>query len=375
MRWLVPAIALLLTACGGQQTATPTFIAEGNPPLLSDWGMMVSDGRSLTLSDGVLAYDLNTPLFSDYAHKQRTIWMPDGVTATYREGEVLDFPVGTVITKTFYYPRGEAGDEVRMTTTQAEGWRPDGLDLANIRLIETRILVHREAGWLALPYIWNTDQTEAVLQRAGDLQHLTLVSEDGSRQPLPYAVPNANQCAGCHAVNNTTRLIQPIGPAPRHINREFAYAGGSRNQLTALVEAGYLDRHPALDGAPQAAVYTDPGQSLDDRARSYLDINCAHCHNPVGPADTSGLHLNADAPVGPNLGLCKLPIAAGGGTGGRRFGIQPGHPEESILVYRLEITDPGSLMPELGRSVRHEEGIALITDWIARMDAQCHSAG
>jgi len=375
MRWLTMAFALLLAACGGQQTATPTFIAEGNPPILSDWGMMVSDGRSLTLSEGVLAYDLNTPLFSDYAHKQRTIWMPDGVTATYREGDILDFPVGTVITKTFYYPRGDAADEVRLTTATATGWRPDGLDLSDIRLVETRILVHRESGWIALPYVWNEDQTEAVLQRAGDLQHLTLVSEDGSRQPLPYAVPNANQCAGCHAINNTTRQIQPIGPAARHINRAYAYATGAQNQLTAMVEAGYLEDHPALDAAPQAAVYTDLSAPLDDRARSYLDINCAHCHNPVGPADTSGLHLNADAPVGPNLGLCKLPIAAGGGTGGRRFSIQPGQPDESILVYRMEINDPGSMMPELGRSVRHEEGIALITDWIAQMEARCHQAG
>ena len=375
MRGLVTAFALLLAACGSQQSATPAFIAEGNPPLLSDWGMMVSNGRSLILSEGVLPYDLNTPLFSDYAHKQRTIWMPDGVAATYREGEVLDFPVGTVITKTFYYPRGEAADEVRLTTGPVDGWRPDGLDLSDIRLVETRILVHREHGWVALPYVWNETQTDAVLQRAGDLQHLALVGEDGSRQPLPYAVPNANQCAGCHAVNNTTRQIQPIGPAVRHINRDYAYEDGPQNQLAAMVEAGMLDSHPALDLAPRAAVYTDPAQPLDDRARSYLDINCAHCHNPVGPADTSGLHLNADAPVGPNLGLCKLPIAAGGGTGGRRFSIQPGHPEESILVYRLEITDPGSMMPELGRSVRHEDGIALITDWIAQMETRCQTAG
>ncbi|MAK64104.1 MAG: hypothetical protein CMF75_05075 [Maricaulis sp.] len=375
MRWLPALCALLLVACGGQQTARPSFIAEGNPPALSDWGMMISNGRTLTLSEGVLPYDLNTPLFSDYAHKQRTIWMPDGVAAGYREGEVLDFPVGTVITKTFYYPRGEAADEVLQTTTQAPGWRADGLDLADIRLVETRVLVHRETGWVALPYIWNEAQTDAVLQRAGDLQHLTLVSEDGGRQPLPYAVPNANQCAGCHAINNTTRQIQPIGPAARHINRDYAYAAGSQNQLVALSEAGYLEGLPAIEQAPQAAVYTDTAAALNDRARSYLDINCAHCHNPVGPADTSGLHLNADAPEGPNLGLCKLPIAAGGGTGGRRFGIQPGHPEESILVYRLEITDPGSLMPELGRSVRHEEGIALITEWIARMETQCRTAG
>ncbi|WP_238934701.1 SO2930 family diheme c-type cytochrome [Maricaulis parjimensis] len=375
MRFGLIALSLLLAACGGPRTATPSFIAEGNPPLLSDWGMMVSDGASLTLSEGVLPYDLNTPLFSDYAHKQRTIWMPEGVSAEYREGDVLDFPVGTVITKTFYYPRGETPGEVLQTTSRAPGWRPDGLDLADIHLVETRVLVHRETGWLALPYVWNDAQTDAELRRAGDLQHFTLVSEDGERQALPYAVPNANQCAGCHAINNTTRQIQPIGPAARHINRDYDYGTGTQNQLIALVNAGYLDGHPDLADTPQAAVYTDPDAPLNDRARSYLDINCAHCHNPVGPADTSGLHLNADAPEGPNLGLCKLPIAAGGGTGGRRFGIQPGHPEESILVYRLEINDPGSMMPELGRSVRHEEGIALITDWIARMETQCGSDG
>lgn len=375
VRISVLVLALLVAACGGRETATPRFIETGNPALLSEWGMMASDGRELVLSEGVVPYDLNTPLFSDYAHKQRTVWMPEGVSAGYRENDVLDFPVGTVITKTFYYPRAGTRSEVAGTLAQAAGWRPDGLDLADIRLVETRILVHRETGWIALPYVWNADQTEAELRRAGEIQHLTLVTDDGRRQDFAYAVPNANQCAGCHAINNTTRQIQPIGPAPRHINRDYGYAGGPRNQLARLVDAGYLDDWPGETDTPRASDYLDADMPLDARARDYLDINCAHCHNPSGPADTSGLHLQHDAPTGPNLGLCKLPIAAGGGTGGRRFGIMPGRPDESILLYRMETNDPGNMMPELGRAVRHEEGIALIREWISGLDGECRRQG
>jgi len=371
LRFSVLCLALLAAACGGREAAAPRFIETGNPALLSEWGMMASNGRRLVLSEGVLPYDLNTPLFSDYAHKQRTIWMPEGVSAGYRENAVLDFPVGTVITKTFYYPSAGTHSEVARTLDRAGGWQADGLDLGEIRLVETRILVHRETGWVALPYVWNAEQTEAELRRAGEIEHLTLVGPDGRREDFAYAVPNANQCAGCHAVNNTTRQIQPIGPAPRHINRDYAYAGGTRNQLAALTNAGYLGDWPGAADTPRASDYLNADQPLDTRARDYLDINCAHCHNPSGPADTSGLHLQHDAPAGPNLGLCKLPIAAGGGTGGRRFGIMPGAADESILLYRMETNDPGAMMPELGRAIRHEEGIALIREWISQMEAGC----
>ena len=112
-------------------------------------------------------------------------------------------------------------------------------------------------------------------------------------------------------------------------------------------------------------------ETLDARARSYLDINCSHCHNKVGPADTSGLLLEPDSPFGPSLGLCKLPIAAGTGTGDRKFGIVPGKPDESIFTYRMESTNPAVMMPELGRSLAHREGVELIAEWIAEMDGAC----
>jgi len=105
MRLLTCLAVLILAACGGK-TASPTFYETDNPALLSEWGVVNIKGSELRLGDGVLPYSLNTPLFTDYAHKLRTIWMPKG-SAQYREGDVLDFPVGTVISKTFYYPAVE----------------------------------------------------------------------------------------------------------------------------------------------------------------------------------------------------------------------------------------------------------------------------
>jgi hypothetical protein len=71
------------------------------------------------------------------------------------------------------------------------------------------------------------------------------------------------------------------------------------------------------------------------------------------------------------LGRCKLPIAAGKGTGDRRHDIVPGQPDASILSYRMVSEDPAAMMPELGRSVVHDEGVQLIRDWIAAMQGGC----
>ncbi|MFN2099902.1 SO2930 family diheme c-type cytochrome [Altererythrobacter sp. MF3-039] len=367
--------ALLLASCsqsGGDavQTASsePVFHAEGNPERLSDWNLLrVSDG-ALSLNDRVTAYDLNSSLFTDYAHKLRTVWLPEGQSANYAARETFDFPVGTVISKTFYYPVGD-GDLLKEDDRTAERLK-DGFVLSDVQLIETRLLIHREEGWVALPYVWNEEQTDAVLKRTGDAQRLRMASGD-SAQDFNYIVPNANQCAGCHATNATTKKIEPIGPKARHLNKAFAYRDGAQNQLAAWTTAGLLSGAPDAGEAPRAAVWSDGSASLDERARAYLDINCAHCHNRVGPADTSGLLLEHDAPVAQSLGLCKLPIAAGKGTGGRLYGIVPGKPDESIFHFRMESTDPSIMMPELGRSLAHTEGVALIDQWISEMPGAC----
>jgi uncharacterized repeat protein (TIGR03806 family) len=341
------------------------------PERLSDWNVVyVADGR-LRLNARVEPYTLDSPLFTDYAHKLRTVWMPEGQAARYKPVDTLDFTLGTIISKTFYYPVPEGGRGGDVVLRSADtGPEPDGgLTLDKVRLVETRLLVRREAGWVALPYVWNAEQTEAKLMRGGELLPLTLLAADGSKAQVDYAVPDANQCAGCHGTDLKSKAIFPIGPKARHLNRDFAYPGGSANQLAHWQKIGYLTGVPAGE-LPKNPSWDDPAAPLDARARSYLDINCGHCHSQTGAARTSGMWLDATTRDLLRLGRCKLPIAAGQGTGNRPWDVAPGEPDESILPYRMESVDPGVMMPELGRSIVHAEGVKLIRDWIAAMPAQ-----
>jgi len=368
------ACTLALSACT-QDPANVNFIKSGNPEHLSDWHLMVITGGRMTLNTGVVPYDLNTPLFTDYAQKLRTVWMPKGQSAVYKADETFAFPVGTIISKTFYYPKvaGNSNAKAVLATYDSSIVGGDKLDLANVKLVETRLLVRREDGWIALPYVWNADQTDAVLARTGDQIPLDVIHEDKKHAPLTYVVPNVNQCASCHVADVKSRQFQPIGPKARHLNRDYTYDGVKANQIDYLVRIGYLTGAPAnaASSAPHNANWRDTSQSLDSRARAYLDINCAHCHNDKGAANTTALHLNTGAPADLHLGLCKPPVAAGAGTGGRGYGIMPGKPDDSIMLYRLSTAETGVMMPELGRGSVHKEGVKLIRDWIKQMKPGC----
>lgn len=366
--------ALLLAACGGAPRAV-TFHPEGNPEKLSDWGLFtVADGRIVPHA-GMVTYELNSPLFSDYAQKWRTIWMPKGAHAIYDPDKWFDFPVGTIVTKTFYYSTPasatspQTSDDVLKVTPASYQTGVGGLNLSHVRLVETRLLVKREGGWVAFPYVWNADGTDATLERTGANVPLTLV-DGGQKTALDYTVPNQNQCAGCHAQDYRTRAIDPIGLKARHLNRDFPGEGGEINQLRRLVALGYLS------GVPGSAVARN-ADWLDDRAgtaaqaRAYLDINCSHCHNREGAARTSGLWLDAKTVDPRVLGMCKPPVAAGRGTGDRPFDVVPGQPDRSILPYRLASTDPGVMMPEVGRTVEHKEGVDLVLSYIMTLKGAC----
>lgn len=361
-------LCFLLTACSAD--VKPAYHPDENPQRLSDWGMVLERDGFLFVNEGVLPYDLATPLFSDYALKLRTVWMPDGTQITYDPNTPFEFPVGTVVTKTFFYPRMNVEWDGVVTVGVAPSLSQMSLPLSKYQLMETRLLVRRKTGWDALAYVWNEEQTGAALKRTGDIKPITLVRNDGEREDFAYLVPNVNQCAACHATNATTKAVQPIGLKARHLNKRSSYSHGL-NQLDHWIAAGLLTGDFSNAGpAPKNANWRDESATLDARARAYLDINCSHCHNPVGPADTSGLNLEPDA-SGPALGRCKSPIAAGGGTGGRPYGLSPGAPDQSITLFRMETTDPGAMMPELGRAVAHDEGVALIAEWIANMDGAC----
>ena len=369
---LALAAALLAALAGCSRAPVPvSFIAEGRPEHLSEWHVLNVSGGRLFPNTGVLPYDLITPLFSDYAHKLRTVWMPAGVSAKYSADQAFDFPVGTILSKTFYYPRA-SGEAVLRTYDAEPGAPAAGLDLSRVRLVETRLLVRRADGWTVLPYVWNAEQSEAELQRTGDEKALDLVDAQGHGEKFTYVVPNENQCASCHVTNLKSGVFTPLGPKARNLNRTLAYADGPQNQIARWVRAGFLTGVPAGD-LPRAADWHDAQAPLGDRARSYLDVNCAHCHQGGATASNTSLRLDALGPADWSLGLCKPSVAAGKGTGDRIHDIVPGKPDESILPFRLASTEGGVMMPELGRSTVHQEGVQLIRDWIAAMPGHCQN--
>ena len=323
--------------------ASPVDLSSVGVAKLSSYGFFVGDLKNLQPTEGVIPYSLNSALFSDYAYKKRFVKIPKGKKASYNATEVLDFPEGTVIIKNFYYP--------------SDFREPEN----NIRILETRLLILENGEWKALPYIWNDEQTEAFLDVAGKNIDVEWVHYNGEKKQVNYSVPNINQCKGCHLRGDK---ISPIGPSARQLNG----TPKSKNQLVEWQQHEMLEDLPPIESVPLLASYEDKNESIANRARAWLEINCAHCHRQDGSAKTSGLHLLASVNESTVLGVGKAPIAAGKGSGGRLFGIVPGKPDESILQYRIESTHPGIMMPELGRKLVHEEGVELVRRWISKMN-------
>lgn len=318
------------------------------PEKLSDWGIFDGKLSDMHPAKGVVPYALNTALYSDYAEKARFVRLPKGASVNYASENVLDFPVGTLLVKSFYY---------------SADFRHPGIDK---NIIETRLLVLETAGWKAMTYVWNDAQTDAELEIAGDDKTVKFIDKAGQQQSFRYVVPNQNQCKGCH---NNNDKIMPIGPSVAQLNGTIDYASSNQNQIDYWQSNGLLVNVPQHSTIPKTPVWNDPTTgSLNARARAYLAINCAHCHRKEGPAQTSGLFLPESEKETIAYGINKTPIAAGNGSGGRLVDIKPGDANASIIWYRMQTTNPGERMPELGRNLVHQEGVALIKEWIDKMN-------
>ncbi|UVO55716.1 SO2930 family diheme c-type cytochrome [Sphingomonas sp. SUN039] len=289
--------------------ALDLIASDALPPKLSDFRFF----NGARPNSGVRPYALNTPLFSDYAEKDRYLYLPPGTKATFTGEGLPELPVGAALIKTFRYGASK---------------------------VETRVLLHRASGWVALPYVWQGD--DAVLKRAGTRVAL-IVDVGGQKQAIDYAVPNVNQCKECHALGDA---MTPIGPKARNLTPGMLGVTG---------------------GGVRLPKWGDTGAPLEARARAYLDVNCGHCHNPKGAASNSGLNLTWETTDRTALGIGKTPVAAGRGSGGFLYAIDPGHPERSIMVHRMATAEPGVAMPEVGRALVHKEGVKLVSDWIAGM--------
>ena len=380
------AVLVALGSCSAPSRAplsVQRFAADEYPTQLSQWELLrvvsaAPGERELERADASLIYDINTPLFSDYTSKLRMISLPPGTQAQYHASETFAFPVGTVIAKTFYYdasqlPLGEPNADTRLLFTNQTPATYDS-SLADITMLETRLLVRQSDGWDALPYVWNAEQTDATLRAGGDLKKI------GDSN---YVVPSKAECASCHSTGaGATAVIltqlTPIGPKARHLHHNSQTAAG-QSPLQRLAARGWLNGSPADLASIKVNTRWNPALdpvALDDadlerHARSYLDANCGHCHSENGSADTSQLMLDAGNHSARQMGRCKPPIAAGKGTGGNLYALVPGEATQSIMVHRMASTDPSVMMPELGRTQAHALGVSLVSEWIDRMTGEC----
>ncbi|MCA9183580.1 MAG: hypothetical protein KDA51_19095, partial [Planctomycetales bacterium] len=154
------------SAVGSDSSVTPVSHNRRAqyPRLLSEYALFDGAISELQPAEGVVQYDVNTPSFADYAVRQRVVRLPPGTSAKYTDFAAIDFPVGTIIAKTFYYLHD-------MT-------QPD----AGRHLIETRILWRQESGWIGIPYLWNEDQSDARLALAGGAVPVQWVHKNGEQR-------------------------------------------------------------------------------------------------------------------------------------------------------------------------------------------------
>lgn len=361
------ALALAATvagACGDDGgSGAPTEVnpaPEGKPwATLAEWGIF-ADAATQTPNARVVRYDVMSPLFSDYAWKHRFLWVPEGTTVGYTATGPWELPVGAIVVKTFALPV-DARDPSK-----------------GEQLLETRLLVHESGGWAAHTYVYaagDPDPAHAKRTVAGAIRAVSWVDEDGATRTNDYTVPNTNECTDCHGTAPNTHLL---GVRSRQLNHDAVYDGVSENQIDRVGEVlGFASAPPP---AAERPTMPDPfgDAPLVDRARAYLDANCAHCHSAEGAVNQKALffdweHSDPASATPLDIGICKVPTSAGGATCERIYDIVPGAPDESILMCRVESDEPKVIMPPLGRRLVHDEGAALLREWIAAMPADdCH---
>ncbi|MGS2727706.1 fibronectin type III domain-containing protein [Psychroserpens sp. BH13MA-6] len=291
-------------------------------PTLSELNLFVGDLANLDPSPYAFNYELSTKLFTDYATKQRLIVLPNGEKLTYNGNGFPLFPDNTLIAKTFFYNN----DDTDLSQGQ--------------HIIETRILIKINGSWETGNYKWNDAQTDAVLDTAGAIVPVTWINAQGESQSINYEIPSSTDCTVCHISNGATT---PIGPKLRSLNFEV---NGS-NQLQALIDLNLLEglADPStVDALPN---WEDDSVTLDRRARAYMDMNCAHCHISGGFCEEqSNLRLSYETP----------------------FGESNIMESSNSILARIQNTIPEYGMPYIGTTILHDEGVALMIDYINSLE-------
>jgi uncharacterized repeat protein (TIGR03806 family) len=323
------------------------------PETLDAWPLF-EDAIAQKPAARTFPYDVISPLFTDYAYKRRFLYLPEGKRLGYDAKARWRLPEGAVLIKTFSYL-----NDARYPS-QGE------------RLLETRLLVMTKAGLVPHTYVWDEAQTKAERKVAGKTLEVSWRDAQGTRQNHRYAVPNTNECHECHGKAEATA---PLGLRTRQLDRDASHDPKLGNQIDDWQARGLLDAVPEPHFERTRLVDPFGAASLTDRARSYLDANCAHCHQRGGDGESSAMWLSwedtAEGAPQSVWGVCKRPDSAGGATCGRQLDIVPGMPDASIYMCRLESSEPKVQMPPLGRGLVHAEGVTLLREFIAALPGSC----
>ena len=237
--------------------------------------------------------------------------------------------------------------------------------------IETRLMIKKNDGWKFYEYVWNDEQTEANLVAGADFtngssQTITFTKPNNELITTDYRIPSDGECFACHKINE---IATPIGVKPQNLNHNHTYDNVSKKILQKLVEQGYLDSYPS--SIVSTVDYRDTTQPLDLRLRSYLDINCAHCHQDQARCFYRPIRLPfSQTNVDSNIGTCLVADEVISPT--LQKIISPGNYSKSIMHYRLSSNDESERMPLLGRTIVHDEGVALLEEYISSLTQTCN---
>lgn len=327
---------------------SPVVLDMDNFPFdtLSEYQFFEGDMKEQLPALGVIPYEPISTLFTDYAKKKRFVWMPDDVKATYSgDASLIEFPTGTILIKTFYY------DNVQPDNTT--------------RIIETRLMLKKASGWEFADYIWNDEQTEATQSLTGSYTNVEW-DQNGTIKSSNYRIPSDVECFTCHKKQDEEI---PIGVKPQNLNSMYAYADGNMNQLQKLIDVGYLEDN--LPSTINTVVkWSDETQPIDLRVRSYIDINCAHCHSELAHCDYRPVRFAFDeSDEEANLGVCIDPDTS---IPGMIDIVTPAIKERSVMYFRLNTEAEEYRMPLLGRTIIHEEAVELIGQWIDGLTTNCN---
>lgn len=230
--------------------------------------------------------------------------------------DLLNFPDNTIIVKTFYYFNDKRDTSKGKT------------------IVETRLLVKRNGLWNAATYLWNNAQTDATLTTSGFDKNVQWIDAKGAGRVISYHVPSNRECATCHQSNGQ---LMPIGPKAQNLNIQITKNDVQTSQLHDFQARGFLTPTDLLR-IRTLPNDKNPALSVQDRARAYLDINCAHCHSPTGFCANQDLFLEYKTPY-ESTGIATR--------------------KDQILAFMQS-----GFMPLLGSTVRDDEGIALLTNYI-----------